>query len=91
MSDREPVFMSCEDPCYGPVVGHSDLTIDLCKLAWWLVVKTPDWFSFGPIGNMLWPHAGTFAYTCSCRDKNRAMREIMFATATLDPPPPAES
>jgi hypothetical protein len=69
--------MHCET-CHAPIMGVSDLELDLSHIAYWLVMKWPlGWFE--RVWFALLPWAGTIAYACSCRNKNRAA--IAKATA----------
>ena len=59
----------CET-CHAPVMGRSDLELDLSHIAYWLVLKWPlGWFE--RLWFALLPWAGSIAFGCSCRDKNR--------------------
>jgi hypothetical protein len=72
MAARDVTPMDC-NTCCGPVIGRSDLQIDLSHIAYWVWMRLPDWLAFSRLGFVILPYSGNIAFTCSCRDKNAAV------------------
>ncbi len=64
------------DTCHGPAFGRSDLAIDLAHIAYWVWMRMPGWLAFNRVGFAILPYAGTVAYSCTCRDKNRRVEHL---------------